>query len=73
MKFIGQIGFLAFSTCGQYMIMTKWSENNELRINALFEKMENEHRAEMLMRTQKHKTDMYRISQHIEMLEKSIK
>ncbi len=37
MTLLQQFVILAF---GQYMVMTKWSDNNELRINALFDNME---------------------------------
>lgn len=47
-------------------------DNSEMKTRLLFDKMENEHRAEMLMREQKHKTDIHAISQHIRELEKRI-
>jgi hypothetical protein len=73
MKIIRQIVVLAVGSCCQYAVISRWSDENEVKTKALFEKIENEHRAEILMRSHKHKTEIYAVSQHIQMLENSIK
>jgi hypothetical protein len=73
MKIIGQLGILAVGSCCQYAVISRWSDENEIKTRALFEKIENEYRAEMLIRSHKHRTEMYTVSQHIQMLENSIK
>jgi hypothetical protein len=73
MKIIGQLCVLAVGSCCQYALFSRWSDENEIKTRALFEKMENEHRAELSIRTHKYRTEMYTVSQHVQVLENSIK